>query len=116
MKRRGGVAYPPLDLDGKVEMQGGDFGEAEPQPNNRLEGTDEPTLPTLACENKIDMQEGNLGAGRGRSEGVENEIDMQEGVTREKRGQSEFVENPGNGKLRRREGIKQGLRVGLVTF
>ena len=91
-------------------MQGGDFGEAEPQPNNRLEGTDEPTLPTLACENKIDMQEGNLGAGRGRSEGVENEIDMQEGVTREKRGQSEFVENPGNGKLRRREGIKQGLR------
>ena len=91
-------------------MQGGDFGEAESQPNNRLEGTDEPTLPTLACENEIDMQGGNLGAGRGRSEGGENEIDMQERVTGVKRGKSECVENLCNGKLRRREGIKQGLR------
>ena len=41
----------------------------------------------------------------------ENEIDMQEeGVTVEKRGQSGCVERSGNGKLRRREGIKQSLR------
>ena len=31
-------------------------------------------------------------------------------ITGVKRGQAECVENPGNGKLRRREGIKQGLR------
>ena len=62
-------------------MQGGDSGEAETQHNNRLEGIDEPTQPTLARENEIDMQEGGTGAGRGQSEGVENEIDMQERVT-----------------------------------
>ena len=56
------------------------------------------------------MQEGDTGAGRGQSEGVENEIDMQERVTGVKRGKLECVENPCNGKLRRREGIKWGLR------
>ena len=65
-------------------MQGGDKGEAEPQHNNRLEDIDELTLPTLARE---------------------NEIDMQEVVTGIKRGQSEC-----NSKLRRREGIKRVLR------
>ena len=43
-------------------MQGG---EAEPQHNNRLEGIDKPTLPTLAGENKIDMQEGAQEQGGG---------------------------------------------------
>ena len=38
-------------------MQGGDKGEAEPQHNNRLEDIDELTLPTLAGENEIDMQD-----------------------------------------------------------
>ena len=51
-------------------MQGGDSVEAEAQPNNGLEGIDEPPLPTLAWENEIKIQE--------------NEVDMQEeGVTRE---------------------------------
>ena len=53
--------------------------------------------PTLARENVIETQE--------------NDIDMrEEGFTGEKRGLSECGERPGNGKLRRREGIKRGLR------
>ena len=101
-----GGAHPALDLDGEVEMQGGDGGEAEPQHNNRLEGIDEPTLPTLARENEMDMQEGGTGAGRGQSEGVENEIDMQEGVTGVKRGEIRVRRKP---MQRQREGIKRGL-------
>ena len=80
-----GGAHPALDLDGEVEMQGGDGGETEPQHNNRLEGIDEPTLPTLACE---------------------NEIDMQEGVTGVKRGEIRVRRKP---MQRQREGIKRGL-------
>ena len=76
-------------------MQDGDSGGGEAQHNNRLEGISEPPLPTLALENEINIQEGRMGAGRGRAEVVENEMDMQEeGVTREKRGQSECIENP----------------------
>ena len=70
-------------------MQGRDEGGEELQHSIRLEDIDEPTPPTLTHE---------------------NEIDIQEGVTGVKRGQSECVENPCNGKLRRREGIKRGLR------
>ena len=88
MKRVGG-AHPTLDLNGDVEMQGGDKEGAELQHSNRVEYIDEPTLPTLTHENEIDMQEGNTGV---------------------KRGQPECVENPCNGKLRRREGIKRSLR------
>ena len=55
---RGGEPTPSLDLDGEVEMQGGDSGEAEAQHNNRLEGIDIPPLPTLARENEINIQEG----------------------------------------------------------
>ena len=41
----------------------------------------------------------------------ENDIDMrEEGFTREKRGLLECGKRPGKGKLRRREGIKRGLR------
>ena len=98
---------PPLDLDGEVEMQGGDSGEAEAQHNNRLEGIDEPPWPTLTRENEIKIQER---AGRGRAEDVENEVNMQEeGVTGEKRGPPECGESSGNGKLQRREGIKRSL-------
>ena len=57
-------------------MQGGDSGEAEAQHNNRLEGIDEPPLPTLARENEIKIQERGVGAGRGRAEDVENEVEM----------------------------------------
>ena len=35
VKRQGGGAHPTLDLDGEVEMQGGDKREAEHQPNTR---------------------------------------------------------------------------------
>ena len=67
-------------------MQGGDSGEAEAQPNNGLEGIDEPLLPTLAWENAIKIQE--------------NEVDMrEEGVTGEKRGQSECGERPGKNRF-----------------
>ena len=59
-----GGATQPLDLDGEVEMKGGDNGEAEAQHNNGLEGIDEPPLPTLSRENVIKSQE--------------NEVDMQE--------------------------------------
>ena len=59
-------------------MQGGDSGEAEAQHNNRLEGIDEPPLPTLAQENVIKIQERGVGAGRGQAEDVENEVDMRE--------------------------------------
>ena len=78
-------------------MQGGDSVEVEAQPNNGLEGIDEPPLPTLARENEIKIQE--------------NEVDMrEEGVTGEKRGQLECGERLGKGKLWRREGIKWSLR------
>jgi hypothetical protein len=78
-------------------MQGGDNEEAEAHHNNGLKGIDEPPLPTLARENVIKVQE--------------NEVDMQEeGGTGEKRGLSECGERSGNGKLRRREGIKRSLR------
>ena len=70
-------------------MQGGDKGGVELQHSTRSEDIDEPTLPTLTHE---------------------NEIEMQEGITGVKRGLSECVENLCNGKLRRREGIKRGLR------
>ena len=43
-----GGTPPTLDLDGEVEMQGGDNGEAEDQPNNQSEGIDEPPPPALA--------------------------------------------------------------------
>ena len=77
-------------------MQGGDNGEAEDQHNNRFEGIDEPPPPTLARENVIKVPE--------------NEVDMREKkINGEKRGQSECGERPGNGKLRRREGIKRNL-------
>ena len=85
--KRGG-AHPTLDLDGEVEMQGGDEGGVDLQHSNKVEEIDEPTLPTLTHENEIDMQEGSTGA---------------------KRGQPECVENPCNGKLRRSEGIKLSL-------
>ena len=85
VKRQGG-AHPTLNLDGEVEMQGGDERGAEHQPDTRLEDPEEPTPPTPTYE---------------------NEIDMQEGV---KRGPAGCIENPGNGKLRRREGIKRGLQ------
>ena len=78
-------------------MQGGDNGEAEDQHDNGFEGVDEPPLPTLARENVIKVQE--------------NEVDMrEERINGEKRGQSECGERPGNGKLRRREGIKRSFR------
>ena len=78
-------------------MQGGESGEAEAQPSKGLDGIDEPPLPTLARENVIETQE--------------NDIDMrEEGFTGEKRGLSECGERPGNGKLRRREGIKRSLQ------
>ena len=78
-------------------MQGEESGEAEAQPDNRLKDIDEPTPPTVTRENVIKIQE--------------NEVDMrEEGVTREKRRQSECDERLDNGKLRRREGIKRGLR------
>ena len=78
-------------------MQGRDSGEAEAQHNNGSEGIEEPPWPTPAREHVIETQE--------------NEIDMrEEGVTGEKRGQSECVERSGNGKLRRREGIKRSLQ------
>ena len=82
---------PPtsLDLDGEVEMQGGEERGVEHQSDTRLENQEELTLPNQTQENEIDMQE--------RGTGV-------------KRGQSEHVENPVIGKLRRREGIKHGLR------
>ena len=80
----------------------------EAQHNNRLEGIDEPPRPTLIQENEIKIQERGVGAWRGRAEDVENEVDMQEeGVTREKRGAPECGESSGNGKVRRREGIKE---------
>ena len=87
-------------------MQGG---EAENQHNNRLEEIDELTLPTLAFENEMDIQEGETGAKGGQSEDAENEAYMQEKVTGVKRGQAECVENPCNGKSRRRGGIKRSL-------
>ena len=59
-EEEGGGAPPPLDLDGEVEMQGGDSVEAEAQPNNGLEGIDEPPLPTLARENEIKIQENEV--------------------------------------------------------
>ena len=62
---------------------------AEYQPHTRLENQEEPTTPTPTQENEIEMQEGGVGV---------------------KRGQSESRENHSNGKLRRREGIKRGLR------
>ena len=78
-------------------MQGGDNGEAEDQPNNQSEGIDEPPPPALARENVIKVPE--------------NEVDMrEEKINGEKRGPSECGERPGNGKLRRREGIKRNLR------
>jgi hypothetical protein len=93
---RGGTP-PPLDLDGEVEMQGEDNGEAENQPNNGFEDIEEPSRPTSARENVIKVPE--------------NEIDMREEKSGgEKRGTSECGEGPGNGKLRRREGIKRNLR------
>ena len=46
-------------------MQGGDEREAEHQPNTRLENPEEPTPPTPAPENEIDMQEGGTGVKRG---------------------------------------------------
>ena len=59
----------------------------------------------------IKIQERGVGARRGQAEDVENEVDMREdGVTGEKMGLSECGERPGNGKLRRREGIKRSLR------
>ena len=93
---RGGTP-PPLDLDGEVEMQGGDNGEAGDQPYNGFEDIEEPSQPTLARENVI--------------KAPENEVDMREEKScGEKRGMSECGEGPGNGKLRRREGIKRNLR------
>jgi len=78
-------------------MQGGDNGEAEDQHNNQSEGIDEPPPPALARENVIKVPE--------------NEVDMrEEKINGEKRGPSECGERPGNGKLRRREGIKRNLR------
>ena len=82
-------APPTLDLDGEVEMQGGDEKKAEHQSTIRLENQESPTTPTLSLKNEIDMQEGGAGV---------------------KRGQSEHMEKHGKGKFRRREGIKRGLR------
>ena len=68
MKREEGEPPPTLDLDGEVEMQGRDSGEAEAQHNNGSEGIEEPPWPTPAREHVIETQE--------------NEIDMrEEGVT-----------------------------------
>ena len=75
-------------------MQGGEEREAEHQSDIRMENTEEPTLLTETQENVIE----------------ENVIDMQEKGAGVKRGQSEHAENLVNGKLRRREGIKRGLR------
>ena len=92
-----GGTPPTLDLDGEVEMTGGDNEEAENQFNNRSEGTEEPPPPALARENVIKV--------------TENVVDMcEEKINGEKRGTSECGERPGNGKLRRREGIKRNLR------
>ena len=88
-------------------MQGGDGGEAETQHNNRLEGIDESTLPTLASENEIDMQEEDTGAGRGQSEGVENEIDMQE---RSKAGKIRVCRKPVHRQIEKERRYKRGLR------
>ena len=75
-------------------MKGGEERGAENQSDIRLENTEEPTLLTDAQENVIE----------------ENVIDMQERGAGVKRGQSEHVDSQVNGKLRRREGIKRGLR------
>ena len=66
MKRQGGGAHPTLDLDGEVEMQGGDEGEAEQQPSTRLGNPEEPTPPTPNLKNELDMQEGSKGVKRGQ--------------------------------------------------
>ena len=89
VKRPGGNPPPSLDLDGEIEMKGGEERGAENQSDIRLENTEEPTLLTDDQENVIDMQE--------RGAGV-------------KRGQSECVDSRVSGKLRRREGIKRELR------
>ena len=97
MKEKGAEPSPPLDLDGEGEMQGKESGEAEAQPDNRLKDIDEPTPPTLSRENVIKIQE--------------KEVNMrEEGGVGEKRGQPECGERAGNGKLRRREGIKRSLQ------
>ena len=78
-------------------MQGGDNGGGEAPHHNGSEYVEEPPWPNSTWEHVIKTQE--------------NEIDMkEEGAIGEKRGQSECVERSGNGKLRRREGIKCSLR------
>ena len=96
-EERGELTPPPLDLDGEVEMAGEGEGRGEDNPNSGPVDIEEPPPLTPTPENMITTPE--------------NEIDMrEEGGKGEKRELTECVEFPGNGKSRRREGIKRSLR------